>query len=94
MELYKNEDYNSLLASYSTNSTASKGEVFDTSSVKDEVSSMRVSETCAAVLMYDEDACDALDSDNVLVSKSVASLPWDLDNDVCKISMRRTTIGE
>ena len=56
--------------------------------MEDDISSIRVKGNCEVVLLYDEDECSMYAPDNILVDASLAKLPSDLDNDVCKITLR------
>merc|ERR1712072_228496 len=50
-------------------------------------SSFRLSSGCKQVQLWDEDKCRKNYSDNVNIQKSVSSVKWDLNDDICGITV-------
>jgi len=70
------------------------GQIFSLGSMGRSISSVEVSGGCEEVVLMDEDACRVQYSDNMVVelrrsngNRRVTNLPYDLDNDVCKMKL-------
>lgn len=57
------------------------------SDIEDKISSLQLSDDCEKVKLWDEDNCRRNDSDNRVITKSINKLNWDLNNDICAITV-------
>lgn len=89
VQLFSDNNHKGTKATFCSESTYGK-EIKLPAAVQNSVSSMKTGKSCKSVELFDEDDCEDGHPDNMVVrgEDGRGSLPYDLDNDVCKLKVR------